>query len=258
MSVLALKLLLAPSFLVVTSVVARRLGPHIAGILATLPVIAGPILLVVALDHGRGFGADAATASLLGLLSTTAFVVVYVLVARHRPWPVALAGALAAFGAGTALCSELHIEPVPGLLLAFAGFGLSYALLRVPDEVPGAGWLAPPPWDLPVRAVCAGGMVVLLTALSSGLGPHLSGLLSTFPIITSVLAAFTQAQRGSAEATRLLRGMLLGFFAFAAFCFTVAVSLRSVGIAGAFALASAVTILTQASILGGGAVGSRA
>jgi hypothetical protein len=48
---------------------------------------------------------------------------------------------------------------------------------------------------------------------------------------------------------RLLRGMLTGFGAFALFCFVLAVSLRALGVAAAFALATGVAVLTQAAMI---------
>ena len=108
-----------------------------------------------------------------------------------------------------------------------------------------------------MRAACAAAMVLSITAASAGLGPRLSGLLAPAPIITTVLAAFTHAQLGSDATLRLLRGMLTGFFAFALFCWTVALALPHTSIAAAFALAAAVAALTQAAILGGEVVGSR-
>src|ERR1700730_3690637 len=96
-----------------------------------------------------------------------------------------------------------------------------------------------------MRAVCALALVLTLTAVAGWLGSQLSGLLAPFPIIATVLATFTHAQRGASEVRRLLRWLLGGYGAFALFCFTLAVSLRSLGIAAAFALAPAVAVLTQ-------------
>jgi hypothetical protein len=83
-------------------------------------------------------------------------------------------------------------------------------------------------------------------------------LLAPAPIITTVLAAFTHAQLGPDATLRLLRGMLTGFFAFALFCWTVALVLPHTSILAAFALAAAVAALTQAVILGGEFVWPRA
>jgi hypothetical protein len=68
-------------------------------------------------------------------------------------------------------------------------------------------------------------MVLTLSAASSGLGAHISGLLAPAPIITTILAAFTQAQLGPDATLRLLRGMTTGFFTFATFCWILAIAL---------------------------------
>jgi hypothetical protein len=76
-----------------------------------------------------------------------------------------------------------------------------------------------------MRGVAAAAMVVTLTAVSSSLGSELSGLIAPFPVITSVLAAFTHAQRGHADTAVLLRGMLGGFFVYALLVFGFALAL---------------------------------
>ena len=54
---LALKLTLVPLFLLVVSMSGKWWGPSIAGWLAGLPVVAGPILFILVLAHGSSFGA---------------------------------------------------------------------------------------------------------------------------------------------------------------------------------------------------------
>jgi hypothetical protein len=256
-AVLALKLILAPAFVVGASLTARRFGPRIGGLVGGLPVVAGPILLVLAIIHDRAFATRSATTSLLGLVSLSAFVLVYGFAAQRLRWPGALVLAWLAFLAMTAFASAFRIAATPALVVAFASFALARAVLPVPAAGSAPTAVAPPSWDLPVRAACAAAMVLAITAASAGLGPRLSGLLAPSPIITTVLAAFTHAQLGSDATLRLLRGMLTGFFAFALFCWTVALTLPHTSIALAFALATAVALLTQAAILGGEVVGSR-
>ncbi|HEY6759012.1 MAG TPA: hypothetical protein VI318_05955 [Baekduia sp.] len=226
MGVLALKLVLAPAFVVGASLIARRFGPRVGGLVGGLPVVAGPILLVLAVVHGGVFAQQAASASLLGLISLAGFVVTYAALVRRVRWPVAVAAAWAAFLSGTVvfalITSAVHVPPTVGLALAFAAFALAKAVVPRP-----AGALAPPPprpaWDLPVRALCAAAMVLALSAASSGLGARVSGLLAPAPIITTILAAFTHAQLGPEATLRLLRGMLTGFFTFALFCWAIAI-----------------------------------
>jgi hypothetical protein len=73
-------------------------------------------------------------------------------------------------------------------------------------------------------------------------------LLAPFPIITSVLAVFTQANGGFAPLALLLRNFLVGFYGFATFCFLVAVALPEIGTAAAFGLAAAGALAVQATI----------
>jgi hypothetical protein len=49
------------------------------------------------------------------------------------------------------------------------------------------------------------GLMVMLTALAHVLGPRLGGLLTVFPIATTILAVFSHRNQGSAFAIYLLR-----------------------------------------------------
>ncbi|MGA2455171.1 MAG: hypothetical protein ABSG93_16800 [Solirubrobacteraceae bacterium] len=248
MLLLAVKLLLAPSFVVGASVAARRFGPRVGGLIAGLPVVAGPILLVYALAHGRGFAAGAAAGTLLGLVSLIAFVVVYGRLAGHLFWGASMLAGWIAFAAATAVFSALSLPLGVALGLAALALALGLACLPRPGGDPRLH-STPPSWDLPVRAACALALVLSLTAVAGWLGPQLSGLLAPFPIIATVLATFTHAQRGTDELLRLLRGLVSGFGAFALFCFTLALSLHRLDTAAAFALATALALLTQTVVL---------
>ncbi|MCW2994505.1 MAG: hypothetical protein JWQ18_2000, partial [Conexibacter sp.] len=151
MAVLALKLILAPAFVVGASLAARRFGPRVGGLVGGLPVVAGPILLVLAIVHGAGFATRSATTSLLGLVSLSAFVVVYGHASRGLRWPATLALAWLAFLAMTALASAFHVAPLPALALAFASFAA--AGLVLPREGGGQSPNTPRPdgGQTPVR-----------------------------------------------------------------------------------------------------------
>jgi hypothetical protein len=247
-ALLAVKLLLAPSFVVAASLAARRFGPRVGGLVGGLPVVAGPILLAYALSHGRAFAAGAAAGTLLGLVSLIAFVVVYARLAAHRPWAVSLLVGWLAFGVATVAFSALSVPLGGDLALAAAGLALGLASLPRPAPASADEQVAPA-WDLPLRAACALALVLALTAVAGWLGPQLSGLLTPFPIIATVLSAFTHAQRGTDELLRLLRGLLSGFGAFALFCFTLSLALQHLDVAGAFLLATSVALLTQTAVL---------
>src|SRR5262245_12971185 len=245
---LALKLLLAPGFVVVSSLVARRFGVRVGGVVGGLPAIGGPILLVLALAHGTAFAARAATGTLLGIVALVAFVVAYVAVSHRRAWAWAVGLGWTAFFAAVVALRPVHVGAAAALGLACGACAVTLAALPRPDAPPAAPGRYPR-WDLPLRAACAAIPVLAVTAAAHALGPHLTGLLAAFPIITPVLAAFTQAQQGPGESDRLLRGMTGGFFSYALFCFTVAVTVEDLGIAASFGLATAVALTTQAAAI---------
>lgn len=98
-------------------------------------------------------------------------------------------------------------------------------------------------------ALAALTLVLALTAASGALGPHLSGLLAPFPIITSVLAVFTHAQGGAAQLDLLLRNFLRGFYGFAGFCFVLTITLPTSTTASAFGIAAAAALAVQVTVL---------
>ncbi len=248
MTLLAVKVLLAPSFVVAASLAARRFGPRVGGLIAGLPLVAGPIVLVYALNHGRAFAAGAAAGTLLGLISLTAYIVVYGRVAQRLSWLTALLLGWLAFGLMTVIFSAVSLPVGAALALACACLLIGLAILPRPRA--GVVSTTPlPAWDLPLRAACALALVLTLSAVSGWLGPQLSGLLAPFPIIATVLAVFTHAQRGPDEVLRLLRGLLSGLSAFALFFFTLALALRRLDTASAFILATAVSLLAQGVVL---------
>jgi len=242
---LALKLFLAPGFIVAASLAARAFGARVAGTLGGLPVISGPIMLVLAVERGRVFTAGAAAGNVLGIVALMAFVLTYVAVGRTHSWRWPLAAGWAAFGAATLVLVPVRLGPVSSFFIACAACALTLrALPRPPRQARPA--IDHSRWDLPLRAACAALPVLAVTGAAATLGPHTSGLLAAFPIITPVLAAFTHAQGGWEESVRLLRGFTVGFFAYGLFCFTVAETLERLGTVSSFVLATALALALQA------------
>lgn len=244
---LAAKILLAPTFVIAASLAARRYGARIGGLVGGLPVVAGPILLVFALDHGAAFAAGAAAGTLLGLLSLLAFILVYAHLASRMSWAGSLLG-WGAFFLMTATLSTTAVSAGPALAVVLVAIGVTLLVLpRAQRQQQSAVEL--PAWDLPLRALSAIALVLALTAVAGQLGAKLSGLLAPFPVIASVLAVFTHAQYGEQDLLRIMRGFVVGLVAYALFCFVLAVSLEAFGIAASFLLATLAALVTQAVAL---------
>ncbi len=231
------------------SLAARRFGARVGGLVGGLPVVAGPILLVFALSHGRAFAAQAAAGTLLGIVSLLAFIVVYSHLASRASW-----ASKPGLGLGGVLCDDRRLEHGLGWSRPGArdrAWGDRKHTAGASQRAGGASAArpAPPAWDLPVRGLSALALVLALTALAGQLGAKLSGLLAPFPVIASVLAVFTHAQHGEEDLLRIMRGFVLGLVAYALFCFALAVSLESLSIAESFLLAASCALATQAVAL---------
>src|SRR5712691_12614652 len=121
----ALKLTLVPAIIACVTLGGRRWGPRIGGWLNAVPMVAGPVLLFLAIEQGAAFAAGAALATLAGLLGVAAFSVAYGWAALRAPWWMALAAGWAAFAVCALLLHDLPWRPVPALAAAVIGFGLA-------------------------------------------------------------------------------------------------------------------------------------
>lgn len=244
---LALKLVLTPTLIGAVSVAGRRWGPGVSGWLVGFPLTSGPVAFFLALDHGLPFAAEAAVGSMTGAAAQAAFCVVYGRLARGRHWAIALLGGSLAFAAGAVLLPRLTVPLGPLLALVLAALVVSLRL--IPADSAGVRRAAPPPWDIPARLVVTTAIVLLLTGLAATIGSSLTGFLATYPLYGAVLAGFAHRLEGPGPAIGVLRGLLLGLFAFAGFFFVLALTLETAGIARAFAAAAAAALVLQGGAL---------
>ena len=231
-SLVFIRLLLAPSLVAIATSVGYRFGPKITGWVAGFPVVAGPILLLFALEQGPLFAARAAESSLLGAVSLSAFCLMYTHVARNYPWPVSLVSGWICFGGLTYL-----LQHVPSIwwLNAVAALGaIRLAMLLMPEPHSPLLPRTIRQWDIPSRMLATAILVIGLTSAARGAGSRISGLLTPFPIVTSVIAVFAHRDQGYPGAVRTLQGLLASMWAFVVFCTVLNLTLLHWGIAGAF------------------------
>ncbi len=245
-STMALRFLLAPILVGLASLAARRWGNTVGGWIAALPFVAGPLLLVVALEQGPVFAAHSARSALSGIVALAVFSNVYARICQKWSWWAALPGSWTSY-----LASAWAMSPWDmGVAARLAGAlcALWTARLLLPPIVHSTHHTPRerPTWDLPARMISAAALVGTIATLAHRLGPNWSGLLAPFPIATTILVAFTQAQEGSAAVTRMLRGFLPALAGLASFFATLALALPVLSVFHAFALGLVVTVATQA------------
>ena len=244
---LALKLVLTPTLIGAVSLAGRRWGPGVSGWLVGFPLTSGPVAFFLALDQGVSFAAGAAVGSMTGAAAQAVFCVLYGRWARGRRWALALFAGSLGFGAATVALQLLTLALIPLLSLVIGT--IVVALVFMPRDSESPRPARRPRWDIPARLVVTTAIVLLLTGLATALGPSLTGLLATFPLYGAILAGFAHHLEGPGPATRVLRGLLLGLFAFAGFFFVLALLIERAGIAQAFAAAIAAALVLQAGAL---------
>jgi hypothetical protein len=245
-AILLLKLCLVPALIYAVSLVGRRWGAGVAGWISALPIVAGPILLAIALERGAGFAAISAANTLLAVIACVAFCIAYAWASARAGVAGSLAAGLAAFGLAGALLQAVTMPPWLGFPLVLAVLVLAPAAFpRL--AAPALGQARPMP-DLPFRMLAGAALTLSVTLAAGDLGPRLSGLLAMFPVMGTILTGFTHRASGRAAAVTLLRGMVLGYFAFASFCLVLAHALTAWPIGPAFAGAAVCALAVQLSM----------
>lgn len=232
---LLLKLFLVPLFLGLISLGGRRWGPAVAGWLAGLPVVSGPILLLLAFEQGSAFASASAIAAVSAVIALLAFGLAYAWCALRAPWPIALVCGWCAWFLVAALLASFELNAFETVALTLA------LLLAVPFAYPRVAATpassALPHFELAARMLAGGLLTVTVTALSARIGARWSGLFAVFPVIGSVLAAFSQRAHGAGFVAQLLKGNARGLYALVAFAASLAALLPRFGIAAGFLLA---------------------
>lgn len=240
---LALKLFLTPVLVGTASLAGRRWGSSVGGWLIGIPFTSGPVAFFLALDPGPRFAAAAAAGTMAGAMSQAAFCVAFAWAARRSGWAPSLLAATAGFALATGVLALW--TPAVGLTFALIIVVLVASLLITPKgDGPASQDVRFPKWDLPARMLVATGFVVVLTGAAPLLGPRLAGLLAPFPLYGAVLAGFAHELQGAGAAVAVVRGLLLGLFAFAGF-FLVLALLLPASVALAFGAAIVVAIAVQ-------------
>lgn len=241
MNLLLIKLILMPLVMGVVTLASRRWGNKIGGLIASLPWMAGPIFLFFMLEQGTAFGIQAVPGVLTGVVSLMAFCLSYAWLSRRFVWWLTLLPSYGVYVAVAYLFTQLKVGLLPIYGLAIGSVALTLCLF--PQPTTQAVTPRRLPYDMVIRMVVATLFMLLITGLASLLGPVWSGILTPFPIITSILAVFAQVSQGSNGAITSLRGLVMGVFGFTTFLFLQAFFLPQFSVAVSFALALAINVV---------------
>ena len=249
-----LEILIAPALVGVATLVGRRWGAGVGGLVSAFPAVVGPVLLIIAQQRGNVAAERAATATLLGLVALSGFALAYARAAGETRWPASLTAGWVCAIAAAAIAGWLLADA--GLPAAMMAAVLSLALARRALPRSGSPYEGSPTaqshGDIVVRMTLTAALIVVLTALSDLFGPLVGGMLAALPVLASVLAVFTHRTHGAEATIGLLGGMLTGMAGFVAFCAAIALLVVPAGTAVAFTGATACAVAAQALILRSG------
>lgn len=240
---LLLKLALIPASVLLSSLAGRYFGHAIAGVLAGLPMVAGPMMALLLLDHDAQTVAPITLATVSVIPAALSYFVTYAWMARRaRWWTCLLVSATVYLALGWVMSALALPRPWPELL-ALASPWL--ALAAMPAVAPMRGAVPVPHSEILVRMLCAALIGAAILYGAANFPPRINGLLLSWPVTGTILPSFTLQLHGRTAAINLLRGFANGLIGFAIFFCGLNLLLENgVGKWESFALSVGAAVLT--------------
>lgn len=238
---LAVKIGLTALAVIAVTVAAERAGALAGALLATLPTVPGPVFVLLALDHGASFIANAATFALAANSMSASFAAVYVVLAQRNSLWVCMAAATLWWIVGTGIVTHFDFSPLAAALLTFSVLVACFFVVR-PYREATIPRLPLRPVDIVIRGVFAAAMAAIILLAGEHIGSSWAGALSVFPVMFGSIAILLHPRLGGHAAASVIANANIGMFGFALCALTVAAMAMRIGSFPALALALAVSI----------------
>lgn len=238
---LIIKMAVTAGFVVIASLVTERAGPVIGALISTLPVSAGPGYVFLSLDHDTAFIAQAATASLAVNAATGVYAIVYVAIAQRASLSLSLPVALGLWFVLAAIINHVEWTFARAILANIAVYAVCVPLaarfrhVRMP--IITRRW-----YDVPLRAAMVATLVATLVAVSSRVGPAMSGIIATFPIVLTSLMLILHPRIGGPATAAVIANGLWGLVGFGTALLTLHLTVEPLGAPAALSLGLAVSV----------------
>jgi uncharacterized membrane protein (GlpM family) len=201
--------------------VSKKWGNELGGLLASLPWVAGPIMVFITIEQGVTFAKSTISGIMIGLISWLVFCFAYMYLGeKFKPLKTLLLSYLSYLIIGFILIFPSQILNVHMwflVLLCLVFFAIAnYPKINILEK----GTSKNLKYDTQLRMVTISLFVIGITYFAQTLGPTWSGILTPFPVMTSVLAFFTHYTEGIQNTKLILRGMLGGILGFTSFLYS--------------------------------------
>ena len=238
---LIVKMVVTAAFLLAATISAERAGPLIGGLVATLPISAGPVYIFLALDHDSHFIAQSALGSLVTNAYNTIFAVVYALLAQSQSLVVSFGIAIAVWTvltfAGGSIAWTVPSAVILNIVVIGLALRISAPLRHAPMPRVQRRW-----YDLVLRAIMVALLVGTVVTLSFRIGPTASGNLAVFPIVLSSIMFILHHRVGGPATAAVLANAVIGLGGFAIAVLALNLTAERLGSALALALALLVSV----------------
>jgi hypothetical protein len=244
---LLIKMAVTAAFVIVATKAAERAGALVAGMIATLPIAAGPSYVFLAFEHDAGFIADSALASLVVNAVTAIMALAYVALAQRRSLAVSLGAALAVWFALAAI-----VRAAPWTTAGAIAFNVAVFAVCIPLADRFRHVRMPPVrrrwYDVPLRALLVGLLVAVVVELSDRLGPTVTGILAVFPIVLTSLMLILHLRVGGPPTAAVIAHTVSGLVGFSLCCLTARLLVVPVGTPLGLSAALAVSVAANMAI----------
>jgi len=241
-----LRICLTPVAFALVSKAQTRFGDWIGGRLIGLPLTTGPFLLTVCMTTSRSTAAHAAAGVTSGQMAVVGFCSAYAWTAR---WMRPLRATATSLGIALAMVFVLSLlagtwSAATAVWVVIATSLALWPWARHEPAAPAdAGTDADPPrTPAPMlqRALISTFVVATMSTLVPILGARPAGIITSAPVLLSIILPSTHRQNGAGGAAAVARGTIVSMAATVAFSAVLASTLPSMSVAAALLLSASV------------------
>jgi hypothetical protein len=245
---LTVKMAVTAAFVVAATVTAERVGPLIGGLVATLPIGAGPVYVFLAIDHDAHFIAQSAIASLAINAVNVIFALTYAVLAQMHSRAASMTLAFLGWLVLASVVHAVHWTFVMVAAVNIVVLGICLRLARPLRHVRVVGFRTR--WtDMALRAGLVALLVGVVVTFSFQIGPGGSGILAVFPVVLISIMYILHNRVGGPAAAAVLANAVLGLVGFAFACTVLHFSAEAFGSVIGLALALATSVGWSLAVL---------
>lgn len=212
---LAVKVCIAACVVVSASLVAQRVSPFMAAMIATLPISAGPVIVFLAYEHGDAFLARSVVGSVAAVGANGLFFTGYAFAAQRHGFWVSVSAGLLAWVVYLSLLDVNGWSISQAFLTLTAIYAVCIPLTLRFRRVPQPAFRPRVWYDVPLRAFGVAAITAVVAVIGAKVGPGVSGYVALFPVVFTSLNFILHHTVGGRVAGAVVANSFEGLFGFA-------------------------------------------